>query len=157
MSPSMTSFYVFVLSCVIGYFVCARLFSLEAALGFLVIGSLFFYAYWKPVYLVLLLFSIGFNFTIGSVLSRDDNRGRRSFLVFGIVVNLSLIAYFKYANFFVDNVNVILGTRWDIGNIFLPLAISFFTFQQISYLVDAWRGKTSEYNFLHFFPAHFFL
>jgi alginate O-acetyltransferase complex protein AlgI len=136
--------------CVIGYFVCARLFSLEAALGFLVFGSLFFYAYWKPVYLVLLLFSIGFNFTIGRLLTRDDHWSRRGFLVFGIAVNLALIAYFKYANFFVDNVNVVLGTRWDIGNIFLPLAISFFTFQQISYLVDAWRGKTSEYNFLHY-------
>jgi alginate O-acetyltransferase complex protein AlgI len=136
--------------CVMGYFVCARYFSLEAALGFLVLGSLFFYAYWKPIYLVLLLFSIGFNFSIGRVLSQENHWGRRGYLVFGVVVNLALLAYFKYANFFIDNVNTVLGTQWDIGNVFLPLAISFFTFQQISYLVDAWRGKTSEYNFLHY-------
>lgn len=142
--------FLFLPVCVFGYFVCARFFSLESALGFLVLGSLFFYGYWNPVYLILILFSIGFNFSIGRVLSRDDKWRKRSVLIFGIVVNMSLLAYFKYANFFIDNVNLLLSTNWNIGNVFLPLAISFFTFQQISYLVDAWQGKTSEYNFLHY-------
>lgn len=135
---------------VMGYFVLARYLSLEAALGFLVLASLFFYAYWNPVYLLLILFSIAFNYVIGRVVTKDGVSGNRSVLVFGISVNLGLLAYFKYANFFVDNVNAVFGSDWNIGTIFLPLAISFFTFQQISYLVDAWRGKTREYNFLHY-------
>jgi D-alanyl-lipoteichoic acid acyltransferase DltB (MBOAT superfamily) len=142
--------FVFFPLCVIGYFVCARFFSLETALGFLVLGSLCFYAYWQPVYLLLLLFSIGFNFAVGRVLSGDNRWKSRATLVFGITVNLALLGYFKYANFFVDNVNTAFGTHWELGTILLPLAISFFTFQQISYLVDAWQGKTSEYNFLHY-------
>jgi alginate O-acetyltransferase complex protein AlgI len=142
--------FIFFPLCVFGFFLCARFFSLDTALGFLVVGSLTFYAYWKPAYLVLLLFSIGFNFVIGRMLSTQNYWRRRSVLVFGIVVNLALLAYFKYANFFINNVNTVFGTELDIGTIFLPLAISFFTFQQISYLVDAWQGKTHEYNFLHY-------
>lgn len=142
--------FVFFPLVVFGFFLCARYFSLDTALGFLVVGSLAFYAYWNPAYLVLLLFSIGFNFVIGRVLSKENYWRRRSVLIFGIGVNLGLLAYFKYANFFVDNVNVVFGSEWDMGTIFLPLAISFFTFQQISYLVDAWQGKTHEYNFLHY-------
>ena len=136
--------------CALGFFVCARYFSLNTALGFLVFASLGFYAYWNPAYLILLLFSIGFNFAVGRVLSTENYWRRRSVLIFGIGINLALLGYFKYANFFIDNVNAVLGMHLEIGTIFLPLAISFFTFQQISYLVDAWKGKTHEYNFLHY-------
>ena len=135
---------------VCGYFLCARFFSINLAFIFLVLASLFFYAWWEPIYVLLILFSIGFNFLIGRLVSREGPWRTRGVLVFGVVVNLGLLAYFKYANFFVDNVNAALGTDWNFGKIFLPLAISFFTFQQIAYLVDAWRGKTSEYNFLHY-------
>ncbi|MEZ5503649.1 MAG: MBOAT family O-acyltransferase [Halioglobus sp.] len=133
-----------------GYFLCARYLAMETALGFLVLASLFFYAYWKPVYLILLLFSIGFNFVVGRIISRFDNWKKRSVFIFGIAVNLALLGYFKYANFFTDNLNSLIGTDWNLGHIFLPLAISFFTFQQISYLVDAWQGSTHEYNLLHY-------
>jgi alginate O-acetyltransferase complex protein AlgI len=136
--------------CVFGYFVCTRFFSLETALGFLVFASLVFYAYWKPVFLVLLIFSISFNFLIGRMLSRGGGRGRLFFVVFGVAGNLALLAYFKYANFFFDNIDAMLDTQWNIGNVFLPLAISFFTLQQISYLVDAYRGETREYSFLRY-------
>jgi len=136
--------------CVIGYFVCAKFFSIEIALGFLVIGSLYFYAYWNPVYLILLMISIGFNFGIGRILSRDDQWKTRGVFIFGISVNLGLLAYFKYANFFIDNVNTVIGTHWELSDIILPLAISFYTFTQIAYLVDAWRGNAKEYNFLHY-------
>jgi len=136
--------------CVLGYFACARFFSLETALGFLVLGSLFFYVWWKPAYLILLLFSIGFNFLVGRVLCGGIRQGKRWLLALGVAANLGVLCYFKYANILVDNVNAVLGTQWDVGSIFLPLAISFFTFQQISYLVDAYRGNTREYNFLHY-------
>ncbi len=136
--------------CVLGYFLLARYFSLESALGFLVLASLFFYAYWKPIYLLLILFSIAFNYVVGRLLSGEGPWRIRTTLIVGVVVNLGLLAYFKYANFFVDNVNTLFAAGWEVETIFLPLAISFFTFQQISYLVDAWRGLTHEYNFLHY-------
>lgn len=142
--------FVFMPICVLGYFLCARYWSLEAALAVLVFASLFFYGYWNPKYLILLLFSIGFNYYVGSLLSRGRERRKHRLLIFGVAVNLGLLAYFKYAVFLVDNIDALLDADWNIEHIFLPLAISFFTFQQISYLVDARRGKTSEYNFLHY-------
>jgi alginate O-acetyltransferase complex protein AlgI len=135
---------------VLGYFFCAKYFSIEIALGFLVVVSLYFYAYWNPIYLILLLLSITFNFSIGRILSRDDHWKTRGVFIFGVGVNLALLAYFKYTNFFIDNVNSAFSTQWDIGDIILPLAISFYTFTQIAYLVDAWRGNAKEYNFLHY-------
>jgi hypothetical protein len=60
------------------------------------------------------------------------------------------LGYFKYANFFVDTAGGLTGCSWHLAAITLPLAISFFTFQQITYLVDAYRGETREYNFLHY-------
>ncbi len=135
---------------VVGYFFCAKYFSIEIALGFLVLVSLYFYAYWNPIYLILLLFSIAFNFSIGRMLSNDGRWKARSVFIFGVGVNLALLAYYKYTNFFIDNVNSVLGMSWNVSNIILPLAISFYTFTQIAYLVDAWRGNAKEYNFLHY-------
>ena len=88
------------------------------AKAWLVAASLFFYAWWKPVYLVLILFSIGFNFAVGRLLSREGSWRTRGTLVFGVATNLLLLGYFKYANFFVDNVNTALGTHWEVGDIF---------------------------------------
>jgi alginate O-acetyltransferase complex protein AlgI len=70
--------------------------------------------------------------------------------VFGVSANLALLGYFKYANFFVDNLNLVADTGFTLEKIVLPLAISFFTFQQISFLVDAYDGQTREYSFLHY-------
>jgi len=119
----------------------------EAAITWLVIASLFFYAWWKPVYLLLLLFSMAFNFAIGHSLQR---RPRGWLLAFGVAGNLGLLAWFKYANFLVDTVNVLGGTDMVLNTIILPLAISFFTFQQIAWLVDAQRGQAAEYNPVHY-------
>ena len=117
------------------------------AIAWLTLASLGFYAWWNPVYLVLLLFSMAFNFLVGRWLARYPSRAA---LIGGIAVNLGLLGYFKYANFFVDTLNLLAGTGFDPGSIVLPLAISFFTFQQITYLVDAFRGRTREYDFLHY-------
>ena len=97
----------------LGYFLCARYLSLESALGFLVLASLFFYGYWNPAYLVLIFFSIGFNFVVGRVLSNGEGQHKRALLIFGVVVNLGLLGYYKYANFFVDNINVFFGSNWS--------------------------------------------
>ena len=123
----------------------------RVALVWLIAASLFFYGWWNPAYLGLILGSMFFNYSIGLVLTnRDSSIHKKSILIAGIVANLSLLGYFKYANFFVDNINLLLSVDWNLGNIILPLAISFFTFQQITYLVDAYRGETKEYNFLHY-------
>ncbi len=119
----------------------------HAAIATLVGASLFFYAWWNPIYLALLLFSILFNFGTGRLLSVRASRG---ILAGGITMNLALLGYFKYANFFVDNLNALTHTGLKLAPIMLPLAISFFTFQQITFLVDSYRGQTREYRFLHY-------
>ena len=119
----------------------------EAAMTWLVVASLFFYGWWNPAYLLLITGSMLFNYYTGVQLSYRQNR---LLLGVAIAVNLGLLGYFKYANFFVENISDLAGLDWNIEHIVLPLAISFFTFQQIAYLVDAYRRETSEYNFLHY-------
>ena len=125
----------------------------RVAISWLVLASLFFYAWWNPAYLGLMLFSILFNYAIGITLSqRNEGSGsmRKVMLVVGIGANLALLGYYKYANFFLDTIGDLFGNSFNLHEIILPLAISFFTFQQIAYLVDAYRGLTREYNFLHY-------
>jgi alginate O-acetyltransferase complex protein AlgI len=126
----------------------------RAALFWLVIASLFFYGWWNPAYLFLLLGSIGFNFLMGRALSpgpgRAQPQGRRILLFLSVATNLSAIGYFKYANFFVDNTSALLGVHWQLSAIALPLAISFFTFQQITFLVDSYKGQAEEHSFLRY-------
>ena len=119
---------------------------------FLVAASLAFYGWWNPPYLVVLIFSLTFNYFVGSALSEKFKIpfSKKLLLSLGIVVNLALIGYFKYANFFLTSVSRLLRANFQIENIILPLAISFFTFQQIAYLVDAYKGETKEYNFLDY-------
>ncbi|MDH3974416.1 MAG: MBOAT family protein [Deltaproteobacteria bacterium] len=131
--------------------------SQEFSIIWLVLASLFFYGWWNPAYLLLIIASILFNYSVGRTLSNSDNLSflkhavqKKSFLIFGISANLSLLAYYKYANFFIDNVNYVTGTDFQLDKIILPLAISFFTFQQITFLIDAYRGITKEYSFSHY-------
>ncbi|HHO75116.1 MAG TPA: MBOAT family protein [Deltaproteobacteria bacterium] len=117
------------------------------SVAWLTSASLFFYGWWNPVYLLLILFSMAFNYLVGTRLSQ---RRSRMLVIFGIAVNLVLLGYFKYANFFVDTFNTLANTGFVLETIVLPLAISFFTFQQITYLIDAYRGLTRQYDFLHY-------
>ena len=123
------------------------------AISWLVAASLFFYGWWIPAYLGLLIGSVLFNYAVGIGLamgSSDSASGKKFLLALGIVANLAAIGYFKYANFFVSAVNQGLDTEIHLAPIILPLAISFFTFQQIAYLVDVYRGETREHNFLQY-------
>jgi alginate O-acetyltransferase complex protein AlgI len=125
----------------------------RVAISWLVGTSLFFYGWWNPAYLALILSSIVANYLFGMALSDHDSWGhkpRKRLLMVGIAANLALLAYYKYANFFIDNVNQLSGSTIEMEPVLLPLAISFFTFQQISYLVDAYQHKTREHNFLHY-------
>ena len=114
---------------------------------FLVIASLFFYSWWNIIYLPLILGSMLFNYFIGASLGKKSTK---AILTFGIVGNVLLLGYFKYADFFIINYNWVLSTDTPLLHLALPLAISYFTFQQIAFLVDSYRGETKEYNFLNY-------
>ncbi|MCC0177340.1 MBOAT family protein [Waterburya agarophytonicola K14] len=118
----------------------------------LVLASLFFYGWWKPLNLPLIILSIVINYSLGHLLGNvlEKTTVKKAIIFFGIMFNLGLICYFKYANFFVRNVNQLFNTNFDLPSIIIPLAISFFTFQQIAYLVDAYNGQTKEYNILKY-------
>ncbi len=128
----------------------------------LVAVSLFFYAYWDIRYLALILGSIFLNFAIGTGLAQarqqfhENDHGsrheinRKVILATGIAANLLLLGYYKYTDFFIGNINSIFGTSYALPHIVLPLAISFFTFTQIVYLVDSYRGETAEYDLLNY-------
>lgn len=122
------------------------------AIASLVVASLIYYAWWKPVYLPLIFGSMVINYLLGRHIQRRKQSGEtgKSTLIAGIAVNLGLLGYFKYANFFVDNLNMATGTGFELAPIILPLAISFFTFQQIAYLVDVYQGKAQEVDLLRY-------
>lgn len=127
----------------------------EASKGFLVFSSLLFYSWWNIIYLPLILSSMLFNYIIGNILSKSETQTRNRFskksvLAFGIISNISLLGYFKYVDFFIENINYSFSSNIELLNLALPLAISFFTFQQIAYLVDSYRLETREYNFLNY-------
>lgn len=134
------------------FFQIGKLGNYRLAIAFLVAASLFFYGWWNPPYLILIIFSLIFNYLIGSALNKEFKIpiSNKLILTIGVIVNLFMIGYFKYANFFLSTVSDLLGTNFNLANIILPLAISFFTFQQIAYLVDAYKGETKEYNFLDY-------
>ena len=141
------------------YFLLNKKKLIKISKGFLVFSSLFFYGYWKPIYLPLLIISIAVNYIIGLNISFKNKFLRnRKLLILGIVFNITLLGYFKYSNFFIANVNSIFDQNFDFLNLTLPLAISFFTFQQIAFLVDSFRQKTNDYDlmnylvFVSFFP-----
>lgn len=134
-----------------------------AAKGWLVVASLFFYGWWNPQYLPLILVSLLVNFTIGRQLAtgavaKSSLSARRALLTTGVVFNLGLLGYYKYAGFVIGNLAQLTGLPVGISSPLLPLAISFFTFTQIAYLVDSYRGETREYDlmnyalFVTFFP-----
>ena len=123
------------------------------AKGFLVFASLFFYSWWNISYLPLILVSMLFNYVIGNTLNenfRQIRAHKKTILWIGVVANLALLGYFKYSDFLIENVNVLLDASIPLLHLALPLAISFFTFQQIAYLVDSYRGETQEYDFLNY-------
>jgi alginate O-acetyltransferase complex protein AlgI len=120
---------------------------------FLVFSSLFFYAWWNISYLPILISSIFFNYSIGRWLILDKCSSlinKKCFLVGGIIGNLVLLGYFKYYDFFVINVNNVFNLGVSKLHLALPLAISFFSFQQIAYLIDSYRGEAKEYNLLNY-------
>lgn len=141
--------FLFLPICLLGYYTLINRRLLEPALTWLVLCSLFFYGWWNPVYISLLVASMLSNFLLGRLISRQQE-WRKPLLVFGIAGNLGVLGYFKYCDFFIGTFNSLSGSDFNLLHIVLPLGISFITFQKIAFLVDAYKGKTHEYNLLHF-------
>ncbi len=118
----------------------------------LVLGSLFFYGYWNIIYIPLLMVSMLVNFFFGSALAstKPSRISKKSLLIFGIFFNILLLGYFKYTDFLLDNFNGFFGVDIPLSHIVLPLGISFFTFTQVAFLVDAYKEKVKEYDLLNY-------
>ena len=118
----------------------------------LLCASLVFYSWWNPRLTPLLLASIGANYLVGlkivDALSSGNARLAARFAIAGVVVNLAILGYFKYRYFAADMAGVPIVE--DPGKLVIPLAVSFYTFQQISFLVDAWRGEVGRIPFIRY-------
>ena len=134
----------------LGFFWIARAGHRFAAL-WLAIASLFFYGWWNPKFVLLLLASIAVNYVLGHLITHFHGTSRaKVLLVSAIVANLVLLGIFKYAKFFIATANDLSGATIPLVDIVLPLGISFFTFTQITFLVDVYREGLCEYNFIHY-------
>ncbi len=139
------------------FWILTRLELPRATAALLILASLFFYGWWNWHFLFLFGFSILFNFAWSLPLAPDSERGpawreqhRRVLLGIGIAVNLALLGYFKYRDFFLTTTAATIGAHWRITPMVLPLAISFFTFEQITYLTGAWRGEPGHGDFISY-------
>jgi len=138
---------------VVGYELLRRTPLPRAVHLWLIAASAVFYAYWNAAFLGLLFASIVVNFLLGRRLqdqSQAAGRASRLLLVVGLVWNLGLLGYFKYANFFIDNVDAAFGLHIELARVILPIGISFFTFQKVAFLVDSYSGQVRRQNFTDF-------
>lgn len=137
------------------YFGLNKMRLVLAGKAWLVFANLAFYSFWNIKYLPLILGSMLFNFAIGTALNTGSQSpkygvSRQNILFFGIATNLITLGYFKYTGFLIENFNQAFGSSVIVPTIMLPLAISFFTFQQIAYLVDSYFLETADYDFLNY-------
>jgi len=162
----------------IGWFAINKIEKYKLAQYFLIAMSLWFYAYFNVGYLLIIVGSVLFNFIFSFVIAeydknkagadgtnaddlrllKKDKAFKKIMLIIGCAVNLGILGYFKYYDFFVENMNAVFGTDWNLKHILLPLGISFFTFQQLSFVIDRCRGDALHYDladymcFVTFFP-----
>lgn len=116
----------------------------------LLIGSLFFYAWGEPVYIILMVLSILLNYFCGMDIennSENEAKAKRS-LIFAVVVNILLLVFFKYFGFFVESINGLFRVHIPYRELALPIGISFYTFQELSYIIDVYRGKVKAQHSL---------
>ena len=143
----------------LGYFGLNHIGKYKAASAFLFIMSLWFCGYANILYPAVLLFSIVCNYAVASAIcQKPDKRWKKPLLCAGILLNAGILLFLKYYNFFIENINALFSSQLPFLELILPLGISFYTFQQISYLVDVYRGESGKYGFcdyalyIAFFP-----
>ena len=127
--------FVFLPAVLIGYYLLR---GMKARNALLLAASLLFYAWGEPVYVLLMLLSIAVNYVFGRLLERRAHS--KTLLAAAVIFNLGLLFYFKYLNFTVDNLNALFGLHLSVPALALPIGISFFTFQAMSYVIDVYRG-----------------
>ncbi len=137
--------------CILGYFALNRLRKERMALLFLLGMSLWFYGYFNISYLLIIISSILVNYGFYVCFKRPVKRFRKPVFAAALLFNIGLLFYFKYYDFFAENLNMVLKTDFVLKNLVLPLGISFFTFQQLSFIIDAYRGEIkTDYRFLEY-------
>ena len=156
------SSYVFILlflpAVLCGYYILSHYKKSLFQRLFLIAASLFFYAYFNVSYLGLIIASIAVNYTAAQWIQKTRGKISKLLLTLGVLFNVGLLGYFKYYDFFVENINAVFGTDFALKHILLPLGISFFTFQQLSFLVSVYRREEKverlrDYSlFVTFFP-----
>lgn len=132
-----------------GWYIINHFKKNNLALLFLTGMSLWFYGYFNPIYLVILVGSICINYLISFLMEKYKKASRILFFA-GLIINIAVLGYYKYYDFFVDNINAVFGTSFALKHILLPLGISFFTLQQISFLIDRYWGTAPHYEFIYY-------
>lgn len=147
--------YIFLLAflpvVIVGYFSFNHFHRYRAAKIFLILASLFFYGYFNWWYLLIIISSVGFNYLFSRIMLNEKTGVilRKATFAIALTLNIGSLFFFKYYDFFISNVNAIINTDWTLLYIILPLGISFFTFQQLSYVIDSYKRDKNivEYNF----------
>ena len=151
--------YIFILLflplAVAGYFICNQKGKYEWGKTWLTAMSLWFYGYFNIKYLPIIVGSILINYTLYRILmgnrGKDNWRKKTLYItVAGASANIGVLFYYKYYDFFIENINAVFGTDFVLQRLILPLGISFFTFQQVGFLVDTYRGETKNYSFMDY-------
>ena len=145
---SLTFLQCFLPLCLLAYFLVPKAWRN----GVLFLFSLLFYAWGEPVYVVLMLFSTALDYTCGQMAERyRGQRGAKLALLVSVCVNLWLLGVFKYSDFLIGTVNALMGTALPQSNLPLPIGISFYTFQTMSYTIDVYRGEAkAQKNIINF-------
>lgn len=132
------------------YFLLNRFRNQQYAIYWLVLSSLIFYGYFKLTYLTIITISIVVNFALSRIISSTNSRWRKTYMIIGVIFNIIILCYYKYTDFFIGNINSLLGTNFALLHLLLPLGLSFITFQQIAFIVDSYRDGTAHYKFSHY-------
>lgn len=147
--------FIFLPITLIGWYILNHYRHHELAKVFLAGMSLWFYGYFNFYYLAIILVSIAFNYLLSFALTFVEDKAYkrtacRISLITGLLFNLGLLFYFKYYDFFIENVNLAFHTDFNLKHILLPLGISFFTFQQLSFVIDRCMGRAEHYSFINY-------
>lgn len=143
--------FIFLPIAIIGWYGLNKLYHPSFAFAFLTGMSLWFYGYFNPSYLLIIISSILVNFLISFLFDKVQKKIQRKILFYiGLIFNLGLLFVFKYYDFFIENINAVFKTGFALKYIVLPLGISFFTFQQLSFIIDRYKGKAKHYSFLNY-------
>jgi len=145
-----TFLFAFLPLAMLGFALAFRWRGLEAAWTWLAAASVFFYGWWNPVHVPLLLASVTLNYLLARRLSLLGSQSSHWLLVAGVVINLGLLGWFKYWHFFASNVAACFGQEWHGQPLELPLGISFFTFHQLTYLLHCRADRDQNTSFRHY-------